>query len=480
MTKTQPGKLPLKKLICTLVGIVICAVLCLCPAPQVLADAAEAVGSTGSIAMRILGITLMAICWWAGEVMPDWLVTIVMLLLWVVLGQFSFTSAFSSFGGTSVWLIVGAFCLAAAVSRTGFFKRISWFLIRLFSPTFRGQVLAMLLVGTVCAPLVPSATAKAVLGATIANNIAEAMGYEPNSRGRCGLFVASFIGFAGTTPAFLSGSIFTYTLLGALPMETQAAITWTRWLLYSAPWLAIVLVGSFFAIQFLFTPKGDGRLTSAYVQQEYAKLGTMGTQEKLSALFLVLAITLWILEAQLGISAAVTALGVAVLCFASGILDGKDISTAVPWGLVIFLGGVLNLGSVFSKVGLDVWLEHILMPVFSHINSTVLFLVVVAVITMLLRLILVSQSATIIIMLAVLTSVAKYFGISPYVVGWVVLAMEGSWFLSYQNVVYTPALSCMEGTVAHKKTVLACALFEALSLLGCLASIPLWKLYGLI
>lgn len=480
MTTNQCGRISAKKTICTLAGIVLCLLLCVLPVPTALQDAAESAGSTGIIAMRILGITLLAICWWAGEIMPDWLVTIVMLILWVVLGKFSFTSAFSAFASTSVWLIVGAFCLAAAISRTGLFKRISWFLIRLFSPTFRGQVLAMLVVGTVCAPLVPSATAKAVLGASIANNIADAMGYEPNSRGRCGLFVASFIGFSGTTPAFMSGSIFTYTLLGALPETARAEITWTSWLLYSLPWLAVVLIGSFFAIQLLFTPKDGNSLTSEYIQQEYAKLGAMDHKEALSACFLLLAIGLWILESQLNINASVTALGVAVLCFVSGILSSKDLSTAVPWGLVIFLGGVLNLGTVFSKVGIDAWLEKILMPIFSFMNSPVVFIIAVAVIVVLLRLVLVSQSATIIIMMAVLAPVAESFGINPYVIGWVVLAMEGTWFLSYQNVVYTPALSCMNGTLAHKKTVSACAAFELLALLGCLASIPFWKACGLL
>lgn len=125
--------------------------------------------------MKILGATALAIAWWMGEVFSDWLTTIMLLILWVVLGGIPFTSAFSSYAGTSVWLIVGAFSLAAAVTKTGFFKRIASYLMQLFSPSFGGQVLALLVVGALCAPLIPSSTAKAVLGASIALNIANAM-----------------------------------------------------------------------------------------------------------------------------------------------------------------------------------------------------------------------------------------------------------------------------------------------------------------
>ena len=469
-----------KKQVYAIAGIALCAVLCTIPVPGALEQAAASAGSAGAIAMRILGITCLAIVWWAGQVVQDWLVAMVMLLLWVLLGHLSFSTAFSAYSSPSVWLIVGAFCLSATISKTGLFQRISLFLIRLFSPTFRGQVLALLLTGTMCAPLLPSATAKAVLGASIANSIADAMGYTAKSRGRCGLFIASFVGFAGTTPAFMSASVSTYILLGFLPEEARSEMSWMTWFLYTFLWLTIVLVGSFFAIQALFSPKSDCALKPEYIRQAYKKLGKMKGPELISAGLLAVAFFLWVLESTLNISAAVTALGIAVLCFASGILESRDLATAVPWGLVIFLGCVLNIGNVFTKTGIDIWLQDILSSAFSHMGNPLAFIVAVALIVIALRLILVSQTATISIMLAVLAPVAGSFGMSPFVIGFVVLAIQGSWFLSYQNSVFTAAISCMRGTVVHRQTVLACVIFELISLIGCLSSIPIWRLGGLL
>lgn len=469
-----------KECVFGIIGVLFCALFCVLPAPQGLAKAAYDAGSTGEISMRILGITVLSIMWWVGEVVPDWLTAIAMLLLWIVLGEIPFSTAFASFSGTSVWLIVGAFCLAAGITKTGLFKRISWFLIRFFSPTFGGQVLAMLVVGAICAPLVPSSTAKAVLGASIANNISDAMKYPKNSRGRCGLFIASFIGFSASTPAFMSGSVFTYTMLGALPNDIREGITWGSWLITMLPWLLILLICSFFAIRFFSAPREVSALTTEYVQKKCKEMGKLSKKEMLSALLLSGAVLLWILESILEIDAGVTAMAAAFLCFALHILNKDELPSAVPWGLVIFLGGVLNLGTILSRVGLDIWIQGLLSPLFQNIKNPILIITIVSVTVLVLRLVMVSQSATVIVMIAILSPVLGTTGFSPFLVGLIVLAAEQCWFLSFQNVVFTPALSCMQGSLEHGKTVVYCVIFEVISLIGFLISFPYWKILSII
>ena len=471
---------PNRKAAYVIAGTLVCAAFCVIPAPAALGQAAALAGSDGAAAMRILGITGLAILWWLGQVLQDWLVAIVMMLLWVVLGGLPFQTAFLGYTNTSAWLVAGAFCLSATVSKTGLFQRISLFLIRLFSPTFRGQVLALLLSGALCAPLLPSTTAKAVLGVTIAHNIADAMGYPPNSRSRCGLFLAAFIGFASTSPAFMSAGISAYLVIGYMPPEAQARMSWLAWFHYTFIWILVLLVGAFLMLQLFFAPESGGSVQSSYIRQEDEKLGKMRRPEQIAMVLLASAFLLWFLGAYLHINAAVAALGIAVLCFASGILENSDLGTAVPWGLFIFLGCVLNIGNIFAEAGIDRWLQELLSALFLHNSSPALFIVSIALFVIIFRLFLLSQTATISLMLAVLSPVAVSFGISPFIVGFVTLSVQGSWFLFYQNTVFKAALSCAKGTVAHRQTVLACAAFEAISIAGSLASIPLWRSLGLL
>jgi DASS family divalent anion:Na+ symporter len=465
---------------CMAAGVLACLLFSfVLKAPGSLEEAAAAAGSSGTLAMRIFGITILAIFWWIANVIPDWLTTIAMMLLWILIGGVPFGTAFGSFAGTSVWIVAGAICFAAAIGKSGLFNRISWFLLKIFPPTFPGQVLALLLVGTVCSPMIPSTTAKVVLGATIATGLATAMGYGAESPGRYGLFAAAMVGFSNLSPAFVSASVFGYTLLGALP-EGTPTVTWGGWFVAMIPWLVIVLSGSFFAIRLLYRPQEQAAMSKEYAGRQYEMLGKLEGKELWAALILAGAVVLWILEDRLGIPAAVTAMIATFLCFALGLLDFSQIHTAPNWSMFIFLGGVLSLGTVFSRTGINAWLQRLLAPVFARLDNPYLVAVIIILTVLLIRFILVSQSATIIIMMTILGPSAPSLGLSPFIVGILVYTAELCWFVPYQNVVYATAMGCTEGKLSHRDTVKACAAYEVLSLIGCLVSIPYWRMLGML
>lgn len=471
----------IRKLIFALAGILVCGAFYFLPAPDSLDACATAVGSTGITAMRVLGAILLAIIWWIGEVLPNWMTAISMLLLWVVLGRIPFTSAFSAYSGSTVWLVIGAFCLAATVTKTGLFNRITLGLFRVFSPAFSQQILAMLLVGTLCAPLIPSAAAKAVLGATLAQKSADAMCYPPHSKERCGLFMAAFIGFCITTPAFMSGSVFTYSLLGVLSDEARTNVSWLSWLVAMLPWLLILLATSYVFICLTATPKkGTYSITRGYAKEEFAKLGKMSSAEKKSALLLAAAVLLWISENILKIDACATAMGVTVLCFALKLLDNKEISTAVPWALVLHIGGVVALGSILPIVGLDKWIQGLMTPVFENVATPVTAILTIFLLVLLARVVMVSQNAVVVMMVALLPPLLSAAGMGEWAIGLVVLATETCWILPFQNTVFISALSCTEGTLAHKQTIKYSLWYELFSLLAFLISIRYWRFLGLI
>lgn len=449
----------------------------LLPVPASLEAAAVAAGSDGRMAMKTLAITALAVSWWVGDVYPDWLTTVAMMLLWILIGKMSFSAAFASFTSTSVWIIVGSFCLATAINKTGFFRRVSWFLLQIFPPTFHGQVLSMLLVGAVCSPLVPSATAKVLLGVTIAGGVSSAMNYGPESKGRYGLFFAAWAGYGLSAPAFVSASIYGYTLMGTLP--ENSGITWGVWCISMLPWLVLMLLGIFCAISLMYKPEQDIAISKEYVKGQLKSMGKLQGKELLSAGILFVTVVLWVLEAQVGIDASVTAMIAAFFCFAFGILEYKEISTAPNWNLAIFLGGVLSLGSVFARVGIDIWLQGILKPVFEQIANPVIICVIIAVVTVLVRFMLAAQSAAIIVMMAILSPVASTLGLSPFVIGIIVYTAGMCWFVPYQNVAYMTGFSCTEGKLTYGKTVKFCGVYEIISLIACLLSLPYWKMIGI-
>lgn len=428
--------------------------------------------------MGVLGVLLLAIFWWVGEVLPDWAVALVMMNLWVLLGLTGFDVAFKAYTNSTIWLIVGAFCLSTAVTKTGFIKRVTLQLMKLFKPTFRGQVLAMLLVGTVCCPLIPSATARAVLGGTLAFSTAGAMGYGPESRGRYGLFIAAFVGFYCVSPAFLTSGANSYCLLGALPENYRADVSFVSWFVAMIPWLLLVLAGMFVLILMLYRPKKDSAVTGSFVREELAQLGSMSRQEKEAALILCVCLFFWVMEKRLGVDSACVAMTGGLTCFALGILRPAEVSTAIPWNLILFLGGALNIGTVFKAVGVDVWLQAVMTPFFASLSNRYLLVVVVWAAVMLIRFLLISQTATVTLLTTILSTVIGSVGIHPFVIGLVIYATMECWFVYYQNVMYIPGLRCMENTISHGGNIKACVGYELVSLAALLVSVPYWGLLG--
>lgn len=469
------------RIISVLLGALICGVFYFLPVPETLARCAAEAGSDGLTAMHVLGGILLAIVWWIGGVFPHWITTITMLLLWVVLGRMPFTMAFSSYASATVWLVIGAFCLAATVTKTGLFHRITLGMIRVFSPNFAGQTLALLVVGTLCAPLIPSDAAKAVLGATLAQEMADAMLYPARSGERCGLFMAAFIGFCISSPAFMSGSVFTYSMYGALSPASQASISWLSWLAAMLPWLLIILTASYLLIILTASPpKGSVRITREYAREEYAKLGPMRGEEKKALLLLVGAVLLWVLQDVVHIDAAVTAMAAALLCFAWRLLGEKEISTAVPWALVLHIGGVINLGTILPAVGLNRWIRELVLPLFRNMSTPVEAIVATFVLVLAVRVVMVSQNAVVVMMVALLSPVMAAAGVSEWGIGLVILATGTCWLLPFQNTVFISAMACMEETLTHRQTMKYAVFYELCSLLAFLVSIPYWRWLGII
>jgi anion transporter len=469
------------RIISVLLGALICGVFYFLPVPETLARCAAEAGSDGLTAMHVLGGILLAIVWWIGGVFPHWITTITMLLLWVVLGRMPFTMAFSSYASATVWLVIGAFCLAATVTKTGLFHRITLGMIRVFSPNFAGQTLALLVVGTLCAPLIPSDAAKAVLGATLAQEMADAMLYPARSGERCGLFMAAFIGFCISSPAFMSGSVFTYSMYGALSPASQASISWLSWLAAMLPWLLIILTVSYLLIILTASPpKGSVRITREYAQEEYAKLGPMRGEEKKALLLLAGAVLLWVLQDVVHIDAAVTAMAAALLCFAWRLLGEKEISTAVPWALVLHIGGVINLGTILPAVGLDRWIQELVLPLFRNMSTPVEAIIATFVLVLAVRAVMVSQNAVVVMMVALLSPVMAATGVSEWGIGLVILATGTCWLLPFQNTVFISAMACMDETLTHRQTMKYAVFYELCSLLAFLVSIPYWRWLGII
>jgi len=469
-----------KKLIFAALGVIAFALFAfVLRPPEALSAAAEARGSTGVCAMRIAGVLLLAVFWWIGAVLPDWGTAIVMLCLWVLLSGQPFKYVFQTFSGSTVWLFVGAFPLAAAVTKCGLLRRISLKLMKLFPMSFFGQVLASLTVGTICTPLIPSASAKGVLGANISRSTSDALGYASGSKARTGLFVASWVGFGVMSVAFVNASVTALVVRGTIPDQSQ--VTWLSWFVAMIPWLVIVFAGMLLALYFLFRPKkGEEGISRDELRKQLEDLPPMSRDEKFAAVILGACLIMWVLESVTGVEATIVALFGSLLCIAAGIISFEDFAKAVPWTMIVFSGTVMVIGNMFSAGGINDYLQVILGPVFDSLKNPVLLIIVIVLAANIVRLFIASLSAVAMIFMAILVPIVSAMGMSPFVTALIIFAAIQCWFTTYQNGVYLPAYHTAEDTIKQKYSAIGCAAYELISLAACLASIPYWRMLGYI
>jgi DASS family divalent anion:Na+ symporter len=173
-------------------------------------------------AMRALGIICGAILLFIVDSIPSHIVTILMCTCFALFGVATIPQAFSAYSSGTWWLIVGVLGIGIAVNNCGLLKRLSFYAMKLFPPTYGGMIFSLLGIGTLFSPLMPSTTAKQTIVAPIAMKIGENLGLEKRSKGMAGLFNAMYIGWAVIGTAFMSASFVSYQMIAALPENIAA------------------------------------------------------------------------------------------------------------------------------------------------------------------------------------------------------------------------------------------------------------------
>ncbi|MCI8815666.1 MAG: sodium:calcium symporter [Angelakisella sp.] len=468
MTKTTQ-----KKLLWEGIAVALGLIIAFIPAPQGLEQNA----------MWTLGLLIWAIVNWVSNAIPDFVCIFIMCCTWVLMGIVPFTTAFNSFSGTTVWLLIAAMGIGAAVTKSGLLARVALCIMRICPPTFKGQVLALLGSGVVIGPFIPSTIAKVSIVGAMATDIGGKLGFENRSKGMSGLWSAMYAGYTLLSQAVLSASFFSYIIMGLLPEEVQAQFSWFFWLRAMLPWLIICTIASYIAICFLYRPQNAPTLSKEDVSAMLDKLGPMSRDEKITLGVLVLCIIFWVLERTLNVPAAVTAvLGMSAL-LALKVITPKDYNQRINWSIIAFMGGAINLATAITTVGIDSWLGNTFGGTMAGlISNPYLFVPVIATTALISRFVIVDMTTDYTLFTVILTPFCLAAGVSPWVAAMAAYCVVYPYFTKYQNINYLAAFNSAGGDekLEHSMLVPFCLVFHIVSILALTASVPYWQMLGLI
>ena len=258
------------KLGCAAAGALVAAVLiATCPIPGLSYQATA-----------VLGILIMAIVWWITGVLPEFVTAVVMAVLFVAVAGISVGATFSTFASSTWWLLLSAFTLGVGMKTSGLMRRIALAIVRKFPRTFRCQVIAQLVTGTVLGPLIPSLAVKGAMLAPLAMSIGDELGYERQGKRATGLFAAMLVGIRTVAPTIVSASVTGYALMATLPADVQEQFNMASWFVAALPWLVVVLALNYFLIMGMYG-RGEASACDAVEDSPSDTVGAPGNAQSL-------------------------------------------------------------------------------------------------------------------------------------------------------------------------------------------------------
>jgi anion transporter len=278
------------------------------------------------------------------------------------------TTAMSGFGNTALTLVAAALFLAAAMTVTRLDRRIALIILSRVGTRTNRIVIGAILVSTVLALLVPSATARAAAVIPIIMGIVVAFGVDKKSRFAGLLMITTVQAVSIWNVGIKTAAAQNMVAVGFIQKMLGHDITWLSWLVVAAPFSVVLSIGLYFIMVMMMPPEAKeisgGQAT---VEKSLSELGPMtGREIRLLAVSLIL-LGFWATEGVLHSfdSSTTTTIAVALLFLPGvGVMDWKTVNPLIPWGTIVLFGIGISLGTALLQTQAAQWLANLIVQWF--------------------------------------------------------------------------------------------------------------------
>ncbi|MGF0167680.1 SLC13 family permease [Streptomyces koyangensis] len=308
-----------------------------------------------------LGVFVLATAAWIAGPVDDTYVALGAGLALTVTGVISSDALFGTLGDDTVWLLICAFVLAAAVGRTGLAGRAAAFLVS-GAKSVRQLVHLTTAALVVTAFAVPATSGRAALALPVFLALAKVLSERRRVVVMLALLFPTVILLSAV--ATLIGAGAHLITVSVLWEATGERIGFTEWLLLGLP---LAVASSHLAAEAVLLTttrradrEGPVRIGAEDIQEhsDSPVTGPLSPAEARCALLLSTVVVLWCSEPLHRVPPAVVALIGAVVAAspALGTVRMKDALRTVPWSLLLFMAATMAMGIALADSGAARWL----------------------------------------------------------------------------------------------------------------------------
>lgn len=434
--------------------------------------------------MHFFATLFAAVALWMLDLLDDYVVGLILLLAWVVLGIVPANVALAGFAENSWFFIIGSFGIASAISKTSLLRRLAFKLLRWIPIHWQKTHTAVLLIiGALSALVLPSGKARASVAMPISRAIAETAGFVPRSSGSAVIALAAFVGFTQMQFLFLTGAEQNLMIWNLLSPSQKSEFGWFAWCLTGLPSAVVILGFMFWSMRMLLplSPEEKHALPLKAVERQLTDPGPVSPKEGLAFMTLVITVVGWLTVSYHGVKEAWVALAALLVFLCAGILDKRSFASDLDWGLILYFGVLNSLSVVTDFLKINAWFLATSGPILKQfIGRPLEFLMVLFLLIVVVRFVL-HKTPTTLLFTVTLLPLSSEVGIHPGVLLVTVVMAAECFIFGYQDGPYQIAYGGTGGSpFSHGQARKILAAKYLATVLAIAVSVPYWQFLGLI
>ena len=303
-----------------------------------------------------LAILTLAATLWLSEALPLPITAMLIPVVAALTGTLDVTKSFSGFAHPLIFLFLGGFGLAAALSYQKLDHWLAQHILKLGHGNFHVTAIALFLTSALLSMWISNT-------ATVALLLPVALGILAHIKSTCGELVmarsATYLLLGIAYSASIGGI---GTLIGTPPNAIAAAhlgISFVEWLAVGLPAVAILLPALFIILRLLANP---GDVPHFKVE---AQAFQFNTARILTLAIFCCAICGWLFSAPLaalfGVAKSfdtLVAIGALLLLSSCRLVRWQDVDRTTNWGVLLLFGGGITLSKVLGATGASKFLAY--------------------------------------------------------------------------------------------------------------------------
>lgn len=389
-------------------------------------------GDLSVAGQQTLAVTVFTVIWWIFGVTHAAYTTLLMFLGYILLGLASPAVVLQLATTPLMWLMICAFLIATAVTKSGLANRVAYFFMIRYAHSYKSIVILAYVLGFVLSFLIPHPFPRTLLIMALVAQMIKRSGANEKDTATLGLAV--FVSATPTSMILLTGDAMLNVAAVAFSGEN---VGWLQWAIYMAVPGIFASILMLFLHFLVFKQTGPFVIDQAVLIQEQKELGPLSRAEKVTIAWIVIALLLWATDFVHHINPAWVAMFVVVglsLPKIGDVLEPDDINKGVAWPIVIFVIGALAIGTVGKVTGMSDWLANVALPDTPPTNPFG-FAALVSGATMAVHMVLGSALACMSIVSPPMAQYAVSAGLNPIVPALIVYtAVEIHYLLPFQHV----------------------------------------------